>query len=125
MMNPFLAAAAAAAANGGQPSSLLNNISNLANNSIQKQHEQQNNFWPWLNMAAMSALYNGNGGNPNSNINPTTAANLIESKFFKFQLLKLFKLFDNCCLNDNTINKNDILGKEFKKKITKRKLINK
>ena len=78
LMNPFLAAAAAAAAqtsgqSGNQMSgqmnahsSLLNNISNLAFlsnlNALGPAHlananKQGNEFWPWLNMAAMSAFY--------------------------------------------------------------------
>ena len=92
MMNPFLAAAAAASLNGNPNSNgLLNNISNLAmfsnfNNGQMK--SQQENFWPWLNMAAMSALYSGNVNNNinnnNSNNNPlnATAASNLESKFY-------------------------------------------
>lgn len=77
LMNPFLAAAAAAAAQAsGQPSgqmngpmnaqsSLLNNISNLALlsnlNAMGPANlanaGKQAEFWPWLNMAAVSALY--------------------------------------------------------------------
>jgi hypothetical protein len=88
MMNPFLAAAAAASLNGSSNSNgLLNNISNLAmlsNFNTGQMKSQQENFWPWLNMAAMSALYGGNGPNNNSNPNAATAAlaaSNIESKF--------------------------------------------
>lgn len=87
LMNPFLAAAAAAAAHANNGSSqtqngnpltnpsLLNNISNFAllsnlnmsaanssqiqnqNLNLKQQQQNSNEFWPWFNMAAMSALY--------------------------------------------------------------------
>lgn len=83
LLSPFLAAFAAAAQNQQQQNnhpnqqqqqqqqSLLNNISNLAMlsnfnggvgvvptpNGGKQQQIQQNELWPWFNMAAMSALY--------------------------------------------------------------------
>ena len=65
LLNPFLAAFSSLAAQNSasavlqQQQSLLNNISNLAmlSNLNGTQKQQQNEFWPWLNMAAMSALY--------------------------------------------------------------------
>lgn len=65
LFNPFLAAFSAVAqqhnptaAAALQQQSLLNNISNLAMlSNMNPPAKQQGEFWPWLNMAAMSALY--------------------------------------------------------------------
>lgn len=91
MMNPFLAAAAALNQNqqssGQQTTSLLNNISNLAmlsnlNGSNKQQQSQAENFWPWLNMAAMSALYNAGGtSNVDSKFEKHMFCNLILNCF--------------------------------------------
>lgn len=97
MMNPFLAAAAALQNSAGQAGAqttpnLLNNISNLAMlSNLNSKSEGQ--FWPWLNMAAMSALYNAGGsGASNQESKFKFFIYLFERKIENFLIIYIIRL---------------------------------